>query len=438
MSLPQTDNPNLPEGPTEPYDLQTTAESFARLQDWVKHYPDIFALTPEKRKTPALFVNQPDHLKQILVSNHEAYQKGVGFERVKMLLGNGIFVSDGPFWRKQRRMIQPAFAKDIIAKLTGQMKQANAKLYEQWHELAKQRAVINITDVTNELALEIILRVLFSDDLDTIFEQAGGNPFAMLTDNSARDLQLAVKFRALTKLVGGIIQRRRDAKPERLDFLSIFMDAKDKQTGEPMTDRELIDEVMTLIVAGSETSATTLNWVWYSLAQHPEVEARLHREVDNASYDHIPGFEHIIELGYTRQVIEEVLRLYPPGWLFSRKAIKQDKLGEYDVMPGMDIFISPYFLHRHKAYWDEPEQFDPERFDPEAIKQRHKFCFIPFSAGPRRCIGDFFGIVESQLHFGLMARHFRMEFVNDNSVELAPEVNLRTKYPINMRILARS
>ena len=438
MSLPQTDNPNLPEGPTEPYDLQTTAESFARLQDWVKHYPDIFALTPEKRKTPALFVNQPDHLKQILVSNHEAYQKGVGFERVKMLLGNGIFVSDGPFWRKQRRMIQPAFAKDIIAKLTGQMKQANVKLYEQWHELAKQRAVINITDVTNELALEIILRVLFSDDLDTIFEQAGGNPFAMLTDNSARDLQLAVKFRALTKLVGRIIQRRRDAKPERLDFLSIFMDAKDKQTGEPMTDRELIDEVMTLIVAGSETSATTLNWVWYSLAQHPEVEARLHREVDNASYDHIPGFEHIIELGYTRQVIEEVLRLYPPGWLFSRKAIKQDKLGEYDVMPGMDIFISPYFLHRHKAYWDEPEQFDPERFDPEAIKQRHKFCFIPFSAGPRRCIGDFFGIVESQLHFGLMARHFRMEFVNDNSVELAPEVNLRTKYPINMRILARS
>ena len=438
MSLPQTDNPNLPEGPTEPYDLQTTAESFARLQDWVKHYPDIFALTPEKRKTPALFVNQPDHLKQILVSNHEAYQKGVGFERVKMLLGNGIFVSDGPFWRKQRRMIQPAFAKDIIAKLTGQMKQANAKLYEQWHELAKQRAVINITDVTNELALEIILRVLFSDDLDTIFEQAGGNPFAMLTDNSARDLQLAVKFRALTKLVGRIIQRRRDAKPERLDFLSIFMDAKDKQTGEPMTDRELIDEVMTLIVAGSETSATTLNWVWYSLAQHPEVEARLHREVDNASYDHIPGFEHIIELGYTRQVIEEVLRLYPPGWLFSRKAIKQDKLGEYDVMPGTDIFISPYFLHRHKAYWDEPEQFDPERFDPAAIKQRHKFCFIPFSAGPRRCIGDFFGIVESQLHFGLMARHFRMEFVNDNSVELAPEVNLRTKYPINMRILARS
>ena len=438
MSLSQPDKPKLPDGPTEPYDIQTTAESFAQLAEWIKTYPDIFSLTPEKRKNPALLVNQADYIKQILVSNHDAYQKGVGFERVKMLLGNGIIVSDGPYWRKQRRMIQPAFGKDIIAKLVEQVKQANLKLYEQWHELAKQQAVINITDVTNELALEIILRALFSDDLNEIFEQAGGNPFSILTDNSARDLQLAVKFRGLTKLVGEIIQQRRNSTAERLDFLSIFMDAKDKETGEHMTDKELIDEVMTLIVAGSETSATTLNWAWYCLSQHPEVEAKLHHEVDNAGYDNIPGFEHIMELGYIRQVTEEVLRLYPPVWLFTRKAIEQDKLGDYDIMPGTDIFIAPYFLHRNEAYWDDPEKFDPERFHPDAIKQRHKFCFIPFSAGPRRCIGDFFGIVESQIHFGLMARHFKMEFVNDNPVELAPEVNLRTKHPINMRILPRN
>lgn len=438
MSLSQPNNPNLPAGPEQPYDIQTTAECFEQLQHWVKDYPDIFSLTPDKRKNPTLFVNQADFVKQILVSNHDAYQKGVGFERVKMLLGNGIIVSDGPFWRKQRRMIQPAFGKDVIAKLVEQVKQANLKLYEQWHELAKQQAVINITDVTNELALEIILRALFSDDLDHIFEQAGGNPFSILTDDSARDLQLAVKFRALTKQVGEIIQQRRDSNEERLDFLSIFMDARDKETGEPMSDEELIDEVMTLIVAGSETSATTLNWAWYCLSKYPEVEAKLHHEVDNASYEQIPGFEHIMELGYVRQVTEEVLRLYPPVWLFSRKAVEQDKLGEFDIMPGTDIFIAPYFLHRHEAYWDNPEKFDPERFTAEAIKQRHKFCFIPFSAGPRRCIGDFFGIVESQVHFGLMARHFKMSFVNDNPVELAPEVNLRTKHPINMRILPRT
>ena len=135
--------------------------------------------------------------------------------------------------------------------------------------------------------------------------------------------------------------------------------------------------------------------------------------------------------------MEEVLRLYPPVWLYTRKAIEDDKLGDYDIPAGSDIFIAPYFLHRHPDYWPQPEQFDPDRFTPEAIKQRHKFAFIPFSAGPRRCIGDFFGIVEAQIHFGLMARYFKMEYVEDNPIELAPEVNLRTKHPINMRILTR-
>lgn len=438
MTSSQTQYPNYPEGPNSAYDLNTNAECFARLSEWLKQYPDIFAVAPEKRKDLSLLVNQPDYIKQILVSKNDRYRKGVGFERVKMLLGNGVIVSDGPFWRKQRRMIQPAFGKDVIAQLIDQVKQANLQLFEQWHELAKQKAIINITDVTNELALEIILRALFSDDLDAIFEQAGGNPFSILTDNSARDLQLAVKFRGLTKLVGEVIvQRRRQTSPPT-DFLSVFMDARDKETGEPMSDKELIDEVMTLIVAGSETSATTLNWCWYSLSQQPEVEAKLHAEVDNAGYAQVPGFENIMELPYIRQVTEEVLRLYPPVWLFTRKAIEDDQLGDYDVVAGTNIFIAPYFLHRHPDYWDEPEKFNPERFTPEAIKQRHKFAYIPFSAGPRRCIGDFFGIAETQIHFGLMARHFRMEYIEDYPVELAPEINLRTKHPINMRILPRT
>jgi cytochrome P450 len=152
----------------------------------------------------------------------------------------------------------------------------------------------------------------------------------------------------------------------------------------------------------------------------------------------IPGFENVEELAYTRQVVEEVLRLYPPVWLYTRKAIKQDKLGDYDVMPGTDIFISPYYLHRRADYWPEPEKFDPERFAPEAIKQRHRNAYIPFSAGPRRCIGDFFAILEAQVHFGLLCRHFTMTHVDDHPIELEPEVNLRTKHPINMRLHSRN
>jgi len=433
-----TPTSNLPDGPTAPYDMQTSAETFSWLGEQIQTYPDIFSITPNKRKDVALLVNHPDYLKQILVSKHDRYQKGVGFELVKMLLGNGVIVSDGSFWRKQRRMIQPAFGKDVIDKLTDQIKQANLALLEKWKSLAESNAIINITDETNEIALDIILRALFSDDLETIFEQHNGNPFSLLTDDSERDLKMAVKFRSLTKIVAQIIQQRRDSSAERLDFLSVFMDARDKESGEPMSDKELIDEVMTIIVAGSETSATTMNWCWYSLSQFKDVETKLHAEVDNASYEHTPGFEHIMELGYVRQVIEEVLRLYPPVWLYSRKAIAQDKLGEIDIAPGTDIFITPYFMHRHKDYWDDPDMFDPGRFEPEQVKKRHKFAYIPFSAGPRRCIGDFFGIVEAQLHFGLLARHFKLSLVEDHPVELAPEVNLRTKFPINMRISFRN
>jgi len=432
-----TSKPNLPDGPTSPYDMQTSAETFVWLSEQINTYPDIFSVTPQKRKDRALLVNHADYIKQILVSRHDRYHKGVGFERVKMLLGNGVIVSDGPFWRKQRRMIQPAFGKDVIEKLVDEVKKANLELFDKWMAFAKTNAIINITDATNELALDIILRALFSDDLEGVFELHNGNPFSILTDDSERDLKMAVKFRGLTKIIAQIIQRRRASNSERLDFLSVFMDARDKESGEPMSDKELIDEVMTILVAGSETSATTMNWCWYCLSQHKDVETKLHAEVDNASYEHSPGFEHIVELGYVRQVVEEVLRLYPPVWLYTRKAIEQDKLGDFDIVSGTDIFISPYFLHRNKKYWDEPELFNPDRFESAAVKLRHKFAYIPFSAGPRRCIGDFFGIIEAQIHFGLMARQFKFEFINDHPVELAPEVNLRTKHPINMRISLR-
>lgn len=438
MTVAPLNHPKPLRGPDVPYDIHTTTETFAQLQQWVPQYGDVFMLTQKTRKVPGLFVNDPEVIKHILIKNNKNYHKGVGFERVKMLLGNGIIVSDGPFWRRQRRMIQPAFGKDVIAELTGQIKKLNLDLLAEWNTLAAQSATLNITEATNALALEIILRTLFSEDLDRIYEQYNGNPFAMLTDDSARDLKLAVKFRGLTKTVGEIIQMRRQSQATRMDFVSLFMNARDKDTGEPMTDKELIDEIMTLIVAGSETSATTLNWTWYCLSQYPDVLAKVHAEVDRASYGDIPGFEHIEELPYIRQVVEEVLRLYPPVWLFTRKAVAADEINGIQIDAGTDIFISPYFMHRHPTYWPQPEHFDPERFTEEASKAQHKTAYIPFSAGPRRCIGDFFTIVETQIHFGLMARQLTMEYVADHPIELAPEVNLRTRYPITMRLHPRT
>jgi len=162
------------------------------------------------------------------------------------------------------------------------------------------------------------------------------------------------------------------------------------------------------------------------------------QEVDQASYPESPSFANLDELPYLRQVVEEVLRVYPPVWLFTRKAIGDDEINGIKIAAGTDIFISPYFMPRHPAYWPEPERFDPMRFTEAASKAQHKTAYIPFSAGPRRCIGDFFAMVESQLHFGLMLRHVTMEYVPDHPIELAPEVNLRTRYPITMRLHPRT
>jgi cytochrome P450 len=437
MTVTQLNNPMVPPGPDTPHDITVTEQDFYRLGEWLKTYGDIFRVPQATRKGAMLVINHPDAIKHVLVTNSKNYAKGVGFELVKMLLGNGIIVSDGATWWRQRRMIQPAFNKKVIAELTQQMKDINLRLLEKWRTLAQQNAIIDITEETNALALEIILRALFSDDFDRICEKSGDNPFAILVDDSARDLKLVVKYRALTKLVGELIEQRRMQAQKPLDWLSIFIDARDKESGEPMTDKEMIDEIMTMIVAGSETSATTMNWTWYRLSQHPEVEQRVHDVVDLASYERIPGFEHLDELGYIRQVVEEVLRMYPPVWLFTRKTLEDDTLAGYHVAAGTDIAISPYYIHRHAAFWENPNAFDPDRFAPEQEKKRNKYAYIPFSAGPRRCIGDFFAMVEAQIHFGLMTRHFTLEHVADNPVELQPAVNLRTKHPIHMRIKPR-
>lgn len=427
----------LPPGPAQPCDLNTTPESFDIIAGLLAEYGDICRLTSSSRKSDGYLVNHPDYLKHILVKNHQNYTKGVGFDRVKMLLGNGIIVSDGPFWRRQRRMIQPAFSRKVIADLSEQIKRCNLELLDSWAVKADRGEPINITSESSELALQIVLRSLFSEDLDRIIAEHGSNPFSILTEDMARDMQLVIKFRALSKIILGVIERRRREQPERVDFLAMFMNSRDKETDEAMTDRELLDEIMTMIIAGHETSAITLNWVWYFLASYPEVERKLQAEVDRAGYAQIPGFDDLEQLPYVKQVVEEALRYYPPVWLYTRRAIEDDQLGDYFVPAGTDIFITPYYLHRHPRYWSQPEKFDPERFAEENIREQHKQAYIPFSAGPRRCIGDFFATVEMQMHFGLMARKFRVQLLDDQPLELEPAVNLRNKQPIYLQLIRR-
>ena len=421
-------------GPDEHFDINVDDASFERLGRWSAQYGDVVHITQSQRKASALLLNHPDHVRHVLIGNHRNYTKGVGFERVKMLLGNGIIVSDGEFWRSQRRMIQPVFHRKIVGAQAQMMARCNQRKLADWQEKADAKQAINLTEEMSELALEVILRALFSDDLDALIESEGVNPFAILVDDVTRDLKLAMRFRALTKLVARVMANRREEQRIEHDFLSLLMETRDKDTGLPMSDKALIDEVMTIIVAGHETTAGTLNWAWYLLSEHHDVESALHTEVDALTDS--PQFSDVASLKYSRQILDETLRLYPPVWLFSRKAIDADELvmGENKtrVPAGADIFLCPYLMHRDPRFWVDPDQFLPDRFAEDQIKERNKHVYYPFSLGSRRCIGEFFSLVDMQLHLGLLARHIRLRHVPDKAVDIEPHINLRARHSIWM------
>ncbi len=433
------DNLKKPPGPTEAYDINTTDGSFILLEQFYQQYGDIVRVKSRTRRSDSYLINNAEYIKHILLKNYQNYKKGVGFERVKMLLGNGIIVSDGEFWRKQRRMIQPAFSKTMIAAQVEMVQKCNLQRIDKWTALlaSQDSAEIDISYEASDLALDIVLRLLFSDDVDTLLEQAGENPFAFLTEDPVRDMKVVLKYRSLMSLLLELIQARRTTTKKYNDFVSVFVDARDKETGDAMTDKELLDEVMTMIVAGHETSAITLTWVWYFIAKYSDVDKAVQDELIQSGISGAPGINDLEKLPYIKQVTEEALRMYPPVWLFTRKAVEDDQLGDYFIPAGADIFLSPYYLHRNTDYWDDVDEFLPQRFTAEAEKQRHKFCYLPFSAGPRRCIGDFFATVEMQIHIGLMAQKFRFELLDDEIPELEASINMRARNPIMLKISKR-
>jgi len=378
----------------------------------------------------AYFVNDASEVRRILVRRHSKYHKGPGFERVKMLLGNGLIVSDGDVWRRSRTMIQPAFSKKNVHRLMTVMVACCDRRAVRWAELAARGEQLNITEETSDFALELILISIFGDDYETRILTEGENPFAFLSRDSTRDLGVVMKVRHLRELLMSIIGDRRGRQDTgQFDFLSMYLGAVDKQ-GKPFTDAELLDELMTLIVAGFETSANTLNWVWYLTASHPDVEQKLIEEakqiLPNVS---AVSAEAVNSMQYTQQVLEEALRLYPPVWLFTRRSHQDDELDDYDIPSGTDIYLSPFILHRTERYWPRPNTFDPDRFEPTDKPSKNR-PYFPFSLGPRRCLGEYFSFLEMKVHLGLLLPRFRMQLVDDSQPELELAINLRSSRDI--------
>ena len=427
----------IPPGPTEGFDIGGSDESLERLREYFARFGDVYRVFAPARGVYDYIINNPEDIKRVMLSNHRNYTKGNGMDRVKLLLGNGIMTSEGDFWRRQRRMMQPSFHRRVIDQFAGLIGEVNDKYAERWAAAAARGEPVNISSDSSELTLEIVLRSIFGTDLARLEQMMGVNPFEVVAKQSNRDLKFAFQFRSLARLVGELIQRRRRESEEHFDFLGMLMLTRDRETDQPMADKELIDEVLTLIVAGHETTAAALTWTWYLVGTHPQAAEGLQAEADALNASGNLGLDAAESLSFTHQVLQESLRLYPPGWLLSRRAIEADELGGFPIAPRTDVLISPYMLHRHPQFWSEPEEFKPERFAGADAEERHRFAYIPFAVGPRHCIGENIAMFEMLAHMRTMTRRFRLTRATDEPIEFEAQINLRPRSNLMMTVQPR-
>jgi cytochrome P450 len=417
----QAEHGGIPPGPSEEYRVSDD------LLDWMSRqfgiYGDIFKASMYGSSVYA--IRNIEFAHHVMVENWQNYVKGQAIKRVALLLGNGLMVSKGDLWKRQRRMIQPAFNHESIGRWAKMIVAVNTKLLGNWQLAAKRNESVNVTRDVSRMALEVVLRFILGDDYEKV-----GFHFDLLSQEPARNIEFAMSFRALGKTILQVIEQRRKETARPTDALGMLMQARDPESGRFMENGQLIDEILTMIVAGHETTASTLNWAWYLISQHPEVENRLSNELNT-----LTACSELVDLPrflYTRQVIDETMRLYPAGWLLTRKALRNDRLGEYFVPAGTEIYVPPYFIQRHPDLWEEPDRFNPERFHPDNTKRRHRLATIPFSAGPRNCVGEHFARMEMQLHLMTIARSLRLRYVSSGTVELEAAVNLRSRYDFIM------
>ncbi len=413
----------IPPGPAENYSpttdlLSWMGEQFGRFGNTYK--ASIYG-------NSVYVVSDPRHVEHVLRDNWQNYTKGLLFKRVALLLGNGIVVSGGELWKTQRRMIQPAFHRKAIGALTEIIRRSNLAQLKRWEQAARKEVSINVTRDISGLILEVTLIAIFGSD----YEQVAPH-FNILSEESARTFAFAQAFRSLGKIVLQLLAQRRKEKITSTDILGMLMDARDERSGQAMSDRQLVNEILTLIVAGHETTASTLNWTWYLLSRHPEVEKKLSSELDNLLGTTFPDVADLQRFTYTRQVIDETLRLYPAVWLLTRRALKEDQLGDYFVPAGTEIYISPYFIQRHPDLWKDPDQFDPDRFAADDTGNRHRLAMLPVSAGPRNCVGELLARIEMEIHLIAIAKELRLRLAEEKPPELDVGVNLRSKHDFIM------
>ena len=395
----------------------------------------------------------PDEVRYVLQEHHRNFTKGVVFQKLKRIAGEGLVFSDGELWRRQRQLIQPAFHRERIAAMGAMMVETTAEMLDRWAAHAPSGRPLDIAAEMSTLTLEIVSKALFGTDLGAEKDEFTDAVTAAMTYanhvmNHFLTPPLFVPTRAnrfgrqaiarVDRVVWRVIEQRRRVEGSRQDLLGMLISARDAETNAAMDDKQLRDEVVTFLVAGHETTALALSWAWHLLAHHPDAERRLHAEVDDGLDTGVPTVGELAALPYARMVIEESLRLYPPAWATSREALNPDTIGGLPVPARATITLSPYVTHRHPAFWDEPERFDPLRFTPEQCARRPEFAYFPFGGGPRGCVGRQFAMMEGQIALAMVARRFQLRSVPGHPVEPNPILTLRPRHGLQMTIAPRA
>lgn len=400
-----------------------------------------------------IFLAHPDDIDHILRLKQQNYPKGFFSLQLQPLVGQGLLTSEGELWLRQRRLIQPAFHRKRLATLAGTMSAAAQDTVVRWQAIARGDRPVDVADEMMRLTLRIVGQALFSTDtsaatgtvsraVDVAIAYVNfrlNHPFALSERiPTPRNLRFLRARRALDAVVNAIIEERRRSGADTGDLLSMLLLARDEATGTGMSDRQLRDEVMTILLAGHETTAVALSWTWYLLSQHLRIERNLHDELDGVLGGRTPTIDDLPNLPYTRMVVDESLRLYPPAWGVARQAKDADEMRGYDIAPRTPIATLTWVTHRHPEFWDTPEVFDPERFTPARSTGRPHFAYFPFGGGPRQCIGNNFALMEAQLILATLAQHYAPRLARGHRVEPQPLLTLRPRYGMRMHLGPRT
>jgi cytochrome P450 len=394
-------------------------------------------------------VNQPDYIREILVTSQNNFTKSRALQRARVLLGEGLLTSEGELHLRQRRLVQPAFHRPRLAGYAKVMSEYAVRARDRW----RPGETVDVASEMMRLTLAVVGKTLFSADVEQEAGEIGEAlttvlhmfnllmmPFSEYLEKlplpSVRRFE---KARArLDKTIYGMITERRASGEDCGDLLSMLLLARDEDESSGMSDQQVRDEALTLFLAGHETTAQALTWTLYLLSQNPECEARLHEEVQRVLGDRPPAFEDLPRLQYAEMVLAEGMRLYPPAWAIGRKAIAAFELGGYQLPAGAIAILSPYVTHRDARFFPDPERFDPQRFTPEARESRPRFSYFPFGGGARVCIGERFAWMEGTLVLAAIAQKWRLRLVPGHRVEPHPLITLRTKYGMRMRVVPRN